>query len=277
MRSRSNRTISVIIVSDSTGETARTAVNAAVSQFSGVIAKYDVFPFVRGEADLDQLSDAQLREAELCAHTIVKPSLSARLHARCLASGTPGFALLDPLISNLSQILGATPSTSPGQQYTVDASYLNRIRALDFAIGHDDGLSLDHLMAADVVLTGVSRTSKTPTCIYLAYQGIKAANVPLILDRPPPQALQQTIAGGIPVIGLTASAVRLAQIRQTRLRTLGAGPTDDYSAREAIEAELVQARLFFERHQIPVIDVTRRSIEETAASVRHHLEKRSTT
>lgn len=225
-----------------------------------------------GRLDIAPLG-TDIAAAQLCAYTVVDPALRSRIVARCVAANTPSIALLDPLINGLGALLGATPSGRPGRQYNVDAGYFDRITALDFAIANDDGNTRDHLLSADVILTGVSRTSKTPTCVYLAYQGIKAANVPLTPSSPEPSALLEAISAGVPVIGLIASASRLMHIRQTRLNALDAHLIPEYSSREGIEDELVRARLFFERHALPVIDVTRRSIEETAASVRHYLSK----
>jgi [pyruvate, water dikinase]-phosphate phosphotransferase / [pyruvate, water dikinase] kinase len=158
-------------------------------------------------------------------------------------------------------------SERAGLQHRVSSEYFARISALDFATAHDDGALGRRLLQADVVLTGVSRTSKTPTCIYLAYRGIRAANVPLLPKSEPDPALFAAIEAGVPVIGLTASPTRLAQIRSQRLAAMGAGHAPDYADLGRIRGEVAEARLFFDRHEIPVIDVTTRSIEETAAAI----------
>lgn len=260
--------ISILLISDSTGETVSAAARAALSQFRGVDPTYELYPFVRTRADLDRIAPHVVARARLLAFTVVDPDLKAAIVDMAQQADLPCVPLLDPLLDGVARVLGLAPSTRPGQQYLVDTDYLDRITAIDFAISHDDGLTEDYLLSADVVLVGVSRTSKTPTCIYLAYQGIKAANVPLIPSQDPPDELMTAIKAGVPVIGLTASSARLTQVRQTRLRALGQPTGRDYSDRERIEEEIVAARLFFERHGLPVIDVTRRSIEETAASIR---------
>ena len=152
-------------------------------------------------------------------------------------------------------------------QHRLNNDYFDRIAALDFAIAYDDGAIGTRLGQADVILTGVSRTSKTPTCIYLAYRGIKAANMPLVPGAEPDPAFFQAMARGVPVIGLTASPSRLSQIRGQRLEAIGSTKTAEYAELDQIRGEVADARLFFEQHGIPVIDVTRRSIEETAAEV----------
>ena len=161
-------------------------------------------------------------------------------------------------------------------QHRITSVYFDRIAALDFAISHDDGALGDRLMQADVILTGVSRTSKTPTCIYLAHRGVKAANVPLVPKTTPDPAFIAAIGKGVPVIGLTASPARLSQIRSQRLEAIGSVQTADYAEIDAIRAEVADARIFFDRHDIPVIDVTRRSIEETAAEILALLRSRET-
>jgi len=177
----------------------------------------------------------------------------------------PCIGALDPLVSVLSWYLGAPLSTRVGAQYSLDTDYFNRMDALSYALGHDDGQGGQDLERADVVLVGVSRTSKTPTCIYLAHRGVRAANVPLVPTAQLPGAL--LALRGVPVVGLTVSPDRLVQLRRNRLR--GARETRDssYIDSDAVRIETIQARRLFERQGWPVIDVTRRSVEETAAAV----------
>ena len=260
--------LSVLLLSDSTGETIRAAAKAAFSQFDGLDITYDVHAFIRSRAHVDALGAQVFRNASILAFTVVDPQTKDRILALAAEHGLPCVSVLDPLLDGIARVLRRPPSTRPGGQYQVDNSYLDRVAAIDYAIAHDDGMSEEYLRGADVILTGVSRTSKTPTCIYLGYQGIKAANVPLILGQPPRPELLAAMEAGVPVVGLTASPGRLIQVRQTRLRALGNPKAEQYSDRARIEEELVAARLFFERHSLPVIDVTRRSIEETAASIR---------
>ena len=161
----------------------------------------------------------------------------------------------------------------PGQQYKVNQMYFQRINAVDFAMYTDDGQTGERLLSADVIIVGISRTSKTPTCIYLAYQGLRAANLPLFPNQEPPKSFFVALKRKIPVVGLIASLTRLKEIRSNRLEILGKKHLPDYIDTKKIQEELVYARLFFERHKIPVLDVTRRSVEETAAAVKQLIKK----
>ncbi len=266
--------LTVIMLSDSTGATVQNAGRAAICQFSGVDVSEQLFSFMRDKTEIDTLFDGAGSEADLVLYTVANPELKAAIEARTGALGIPAIGLIDPLVTQLSQILGQRPEARPGRQYTVDQTHIDRVKSIDFAISNDDGRTENALRESDVILTGVSRTSKTPTCIYLGYQGIKASNVPLIPYQPPPQDLIDAIDSGILVVGLIASASRLAQLRQTRLKSLGTTGHETYSDRAEIEEELIEAQLFFEKYRIPVIDVTRRSIEETSATIRNMLRDR---
>ncbi|NNU79095.1 kinase/pyrophosphorylase [Halovulum dunhuangense] len=265
------RILRVLLLSDSTGETVGSAARAAISQFSDVEAQFTVLPFLRSVDDIEAIPHATFEATDIIVFTLVDPRVVARANHRAERFGIPVISLLDPLLSGIAGVLRQEPARLPGQQYLMNSRYLDRVAAIDFAIAHDDGLSERHLLAADVILVGVSRTSKTPTCIYLGYQGIRAANVPLVPGQAPPPGLLAAIEAGIPVIGLTASAARIGQVRESRLSALGNPGIPAYSDPSRIEDELVFARLFFDRYKLPVIDVTRRSIEETAASIRHIL------
>ena len=262
----------ILLISDSTGETAQAAARAALTQFADADAKLEVVPFLRSLPDLDALPQQRLETAALLVLTVSDPVVREALERRAAAAGVPAISLLDPLVKSLARVLDQRPGARPGRQYRVDAAYMDRVSAIDYAVAHDDGATRDYLMRADVILVGVSRTSKTPTCIYLACQGVKAANVPIVPGVSTPDALHDAITAGIPAIGLTASAERLAQLRATRLTALGSPSGAGYTDRARIEEELVAARLFFDRHQLPAIDVTRRAIEETAATIRHYLD-----
>ncbi len=178
----------------------------------------------------------------------------------------PCIPALDPLVSALSRYLGAPLSTQVGAQYSLDADYFNRMDALNYAIGHDDGQGGQDLERADVILVGVSRTSKTPTSIYLAHRGVRAANVPLVTPAgqvPPKLAAIK----GVPIVALTLSPDRLLEIRRNRLKSLNERRESSYVDADAVRQEVIEARRLFERQGWPVIDVTRRSVEETAAAV----------
>lgn len=262
-----SKTFRIILLSDSTGETVTAGAAAVVSQFPDMELDIAMHPFVRSLSRVKTLLEG-VSGADLVIYTTMNVEISALIHDTCEWAGVPAVPLLDPLMQAFERLGGKPPSAQPGRQYSVDKTYLERVRAIDYAISHDDGLSADHLRQADVILVGVSRTSKTPTCIYLAYQGIRAANVPLVPDQDVPESFHAAIASGVPAIGLIASPTRLSQVRQYRLKSLGRPELVDYAETREIQGELTSARLFFEKHKLPVIDVTRRSIEETAAAVR---------
>ncbi|MEM6974086.1 MAG: pyruvate, water dikinase regulatory protein [Pseudomonadota bacterium] len=254
------------IISDSTGETGYAIAKAALARFDITAPVLSVSVFVRSDADLDA-AVTRLREQPGCVfYTLASAEHRARLMAEIARLDIPAISVLEGAIDTLSDFLGRPPLNEPGRQHRVNDAYFERISALDFAMANDDGALGPRLKSADVILTGVSRTSKTPTCIYLAYRGIRAANLPLVPGRSVPPAFMEAMASGVPVVGLVASPGRLSHVRGQRLEILGDRGLD-YADLERIQAELAEARLFFERHAIPVIDVTRRSIEETAASV----------
>ena len=264
----------LLLLSDATGSTLAAAVKAVLSQFPATEAQVTMHPFLRRPEDIAEIAEPAFASASAVIYTLVSPDLRAEVDRRAALHGIPTISLLDPVTQLLERLSASRPAAIPGSQYRVDDRYMDQIRAMDFAVSHDDGQALDRLLSADIILTGVSRTSKTPTCIYLGYQGVRAANVPLVPGQTHYPDLEEAHAAGVPVIGLTARAQRLSQVRKTRLRSLGSPELAAYSDIERIEEELVQARLFFDRLAIPVIDVSRRSIEETSAEVLRHLRGR---
>ncbi|MEM7667681.1 MAG: pyruvate, water dikinase regulatory protein [Pseudomonadota bacterium] len=266
----SPRVFRLLLISDSTGETVSTAVSAVLSQYRGRSVSTSIYPFRRAPEDVLALPRQIWAEADLIVFTLVRHDTRQALER--LAGPVPVVPLLDSLETALVALFGDAPRPEPGRQHQLGPDYQNRIGAIEFAMLHDDGLGLDDVAEADVILTGVSRTSKTPTCIYLAYQGLRAANVPLVPDCPEPEALERALAAGTPGVGLTVSAERLSEVRRARSDRLGQTGTA-YVDLAAIDQELMAAQLFFERHGLPVIDVTRRSIEETAASIRALLQR----
>lgn len=254
------------LISDSTGETLLALAEAGLALFSDAAFRVHTSVLVRSDQDLAAALASLRDHPGPVFFTLVNPAHRDRLAAAAAELGVEAIAALDPMIDVLSRHLGQAPARGVGMQHRLNDAYFSRISALDFAIAHDDGALGERLRAADVILTGVSRTSKTPTCIYLAYRGIKAANMPLVPGQEPDAAFFDAMSTGIPVIGLTASPNRLAQIREHRLEALG-DRSHDYADLDTIRDEVAAARLFFQRHGIPVIDVTRRSIEETAAEI----------
>jgi regulator of PEP synthase PpsR (kinase-PPPase family) len=268
------------LISDSTGETVTTVARAAVSQFEDVVPVEHVWFFVRTPAQLDKVLAVIEALPGVVLFTLVSPELRHLLQERCRAIGAPCVAVLDPAMTALTTLLGSAGRPQIGRQHAMDAGYFSRIEAMHFAMDHDDGQQLEELDAqADVVLVGVSRTSKTPTCVYLANRGVKAANVPLVpgLER---LEILESLRRPL-VVGLTINPDALVEIRRTRQRMLGLNPGDrgrfggDYADVARVRQELVEARRLFARMGWPEIDVTRRSVEETAAAVYQMLQARA--
>jgi [pyruvate, water dikinase]-phosphate phosphotransferase / [pyruvate, water dikinase] kinase len=254
------------LVSDATGETLTTVARAATAQYTKIFPVEHVYPLVRTQKQLDRVLDEIEESPGIVLYTLLEEELVQRLENRCRELGLPSLSILGPVLQLLQSYLGTETSHRIGAQHVLNAEYFKRIDALNFTMLHDDGQHLEGLQDADVVLVGVSRTSKTPTSIYLANRGIKTGNVPLVpgisLSRHV-EELSQPL-----VVGLYASPERIVQIRQNRLLGLKAHHDDDqYIDRKAVAEEVVFSRKLCARHNWPSIDVTRRSIEETAAAV----------
>ncbi|CAM3314252.1 pyruvate, water dikinase regulatory protein [Asticcacaulis taihuensis] len=255
----------VHLVSDSTGETLNALAKAAAARFEGILPIEHIYVLIRSEKQLERALVEIESFPGIVLHTMVDMELRTALEARCRELDMPAIGVLDPLVVAFSRHLGAAVSKRVGAQHNLDNEYFERIEALNYAIAHDDGAAADRVKNADVVLVGVSRTSKTPTCIYLAHRGIKAANIPLVPGRGLPEELDDM---NIPlVVGLIASPERLISIRKNRLLTLNDDRPSSYTDTEAVRQEIIAARRLFERKGWPVIDVTRRSIEETSATI----------
>ena len=254
------------LVSDATGETLITIARAAAAQYSMVAPIEHIFPLVRTEKQLERVITEIEAAPGIVLYTMLDRTLADRLEAKCREFSLPCMSILDPVLAMFQSYLGAESTKRVGAQHTLNADYFKRIDALNYTMLHDDGQHTDDLEHADVVLTGVSRTSKTPTSIYLANRGVKTANVPLVPNTPVPPQLE---ALKVPlVVGLFASPERIVQIRQNRLLGLNAHRDDDlYVDRQAVAEEIAFSRRLCARHNWPIIDVTRRSIEETAAAV----------
>ncbi len=261
------------LVSDSTGETLITVARAAAAQYESVMAIEHLYPLVRTQKQLERVI-SEIEEAPgIVLYTLLEPVLTERLEAKCRDIGVPCLSVLGPVLRLLQAYLGAEVTPRVGAQHTLNADYFKRIDALNYTMLHDDGQYTDDLEQADLVLIGVSRTSKTPTSIYLANRGIKTANYPLVPGIPIPPQLER-LKNPL-VVGLVATAERIVQIRQNRLLGLRAtSENNPYVDQQAVAEEVAFSRRLCARHGWPVIDVTRRSIEETAAAVMALLNER---
>jgi [pyruvate, water dikinase]-phosphate phosphotransferase / [pyruvate, water dikinase] kinase len=255
----------VHLLSDSTGETLETIAKAGLALFDGVETVKHFWPMVRSEGHLDRVMLEIAQRPGLVLYTLVNNEVRRRLETRCHALGLPAVAALDPVVDALSRLLGQEAIARPGRQHILDAAYFARVDAIQFTIAHDDGIAAEDWEEADIVLAGVSRTSKTPTSIYLANRGYKVSNIPIVVESPPPVSLF-TLKHPL-VVGLTTSPERLVQVRRNRLLSLNQSPETAYVDQEVVSAEIAFARRMFSDNGWPVIDVTRRSIEETAAAI----------
>jgi regulator of PEP synthase PpsR (kinase-PPPase family) len=261
------------LVSDATGETLNAIAKAALAQFEGVVVQEHYYTLVRSQVQLERALAHITTQPGLVLFTLVNPILRDGLLTRCSELGVPSLDVLEGPIAVMKKFLGAAETHKPGGQHELDQRYLERIEALNFTIQHDDGQALDTLQDAEVVLVGASRTSKTPTCIYLAIRGLRAANVPLVPGVELPAALLR--AKKPLIVGLWASPDRLVQVRKNRLSTLGEARETDYVDVDKVRVEVAATRKVFERYDWPAIDVSRRSVEETAAAVLNLLAERA--
>ncbi|MDB5661870.1 MAG: synthetase regulatory protein [Sphingomonas bacterium] len=253
------------LLSDSTGETLENIAKAGLAQFDGVETIKHFWPMVRSEGHLDRVLLEIAQRPGLVIYTLVNAEVRRKLEMRCHALGLSTVAPLDPVTEALSRLLGQQAKARPGRQHILDAAYFARVEAIQFTIAHDDGIGAEDWEEADILLAGVSRSSKTPTAIYLANRGYSVANIPLVVEAPPPPSLFRLKHPLI--VGLTTSPDRLIQIRRNRLLSLNQAPETAYVDQAAVATELAFARRIFSDHGWPVIDVTRRSIEETAAAI----------
>jgi hypothetical protein len=267
-----NHRINLHLVSDATGETLNAIARATTVQFEHADIIYHRWSLIRTRFQLRKVLEGIEQEPGPVLSTLVDRALRSELETTCVRLNVPVVNVLDPVMNLLQESIGEQASARPGRQYALNADYFHRIDAMHYVLAHDDGQAAAGLAEAEVILVGVSRSSKTPTCFYLANRGIKAANVPLVPNLPVPADLEKPHC---PVIGLTLDAAALIEIRRFRLRLIAAGAqtgavrqtTTEYIDEESVRTELLWARRLCNSRGWPVIDVTRRSIEETAATV----------
>ena len=256
----------IYLFSDATGETVERIVRAALFQFRDQDIRLHRFNKLLSREDVIRSLDEASRQPGIIIYTLVNPALAELVRTEAEAHGMEMIDLITPLLYKLANFLGTAPKEEPGLQYQIDSEYLKRVEAVNFTVKHDDGQELRNLCKADIVLVGVSRSSKTPLSMYLAHKGYKVANVPLVKDLPVPAELDQVDADR--VVGLTIDARRLIEIRSSRLRHLRQPPRGSYADYEHVEEELEFCRRLYRRHpRWMVIDVTNKSVEESAAEI----------
>jgi len=254
------------LVSDSTGETLITVARAVAAQYANVTPVEHVYPLVRTSKQLDRVLMEIEESPGIVLYTLLDKELIGKLEGKCREFNIPYLSILGPVLGLFQAYLGATESHRIGAQHTLNSEYFKRIDALNYTMLHDDGQHTEGLEDADVVLVGVSRTSKTPTSIYLANRGIRTANVPLVPGIPLPHQLE-TLKKPL-VVSLHATPARLIQVRQNRLLSMGAAPAnEEYIDKQAVADEVAHARRLSAKFSWAQLDVTRRSIEETAAAI----------
>lgn len=254
----------VHLVSDSTGDTLEHMTKSAMVQFEGVRIKKHLWPLIRTPMQMERVMEDISPFPGLVLYTLVNEDIRKTLKKCCKRMNLPSVSVLDPVVNALTNFLGQKASGRPGLQYTLDADYFDRMEAIQFSMAHDDGLSPDRLDLADVILVGVSRTSKTPTSIYLANRGLRTANVPFVPQCPMPLALDDPEKF---VVGFTIAPDQLIKIRTNRLESMNEPPTTAYVDPIEVREEIRDCRRYCNKRHWPIIDVTRRSIEETAARI----------
>ncbi len=261
------------LVSDSTGGTLNSLLNACLAQFEGIEANEHLWNLIRNERQLQKVIEGIKENPGPVLLTMVDEEMAKKLKKECRKLKVPITPILQPVIEGLSEYLGIESQAVPGLQHVLDEEYFARMDAMDFTLNHDDGQKTSEtLTQADVILVGVSRTSKTPTSIYLANRGIKTANVPMVPNIDLPDAVYNLTKPLF--IGLTASPDRLVEIRKNRLAQLGETKLTDYLDINKVEEEVRDARKLYSKMKWPVIDVTRRSVEETSAEILFLLARR---
>lgn len=252
-------------ISDSTGETLDVVARACLGQFSDVKVIEKRWSLVRNGEQIDYILSEIEKNPGFIIFTLVDDGLTEKLVYGCKKLQLPCVDLLNPVLGQLGNYLGIARGRRPGSQHVLDADYFSKIAALHFVLAHDDGQSMQDIDDADVVLMGVSRTTKTPTCIYLANRSIKAANVPIV---PGMTVSDEILKAKRPlIVGLTKDPRRLVQIRRQRLKLQGHLGQSDYVDFDAVAQEIREAKRLYAQNHWPVIDVTRKSVEETAATI----------
>ncbi len=263
----------IYALSDSIGETAELVARATASQFD--LSRFDIIrvPYINSVRQIEEVLKTAASTRSVVCHTLVSTKLRAAMAELAKEYDVATIDIMGPMIQAVQQATDLTPKLQPGLMHKLDQEYFRRVEAVEFAVKYDDGKNPWGIPKADVVLIGVSRTSKTPLAMYLAHKRLKVANVPLVPEVPPPQELFQMPS--YRVVGLIINPYKLNEIRAERLRTMGLGPDASYANIDRINEELEHAKRIMHRLHCPVIDVSNKAIEETANKVLEILQKGS--
>ena len=260
-------TYNIYLISDSTGETLERIFLAIKAQFKNFKYKTHFYSFTRTENQISKILEASGKNNNVIVlYTIVDNKLARHLSNECNLKNIPCFGILGDLIISFSKLLDQKALNVPSRQHVMDDEYYKKIEAIQFTMNHDDGNSVDDIEKSDIILLGVSRTSKTPTSIYLANKGMKISNVPLVNENSVPDILKKNPQKKC-VVGLTAEPDRLVDLRKNRMQSIKDNENTEYTNLETVRKEMEDARKLFQKYKWPSIDVTRKSVEETAASV----------
>jgi regulator of PEP synthase PpsR (kinase-PPPase family) len=259
------KTFHVYLVSDSTGETVSMVARACLVQFKNTEPIEHIWSMIRTQAQIKKVLKNIKANPGIVLYTMVDDNIRRGLEEGCREIKAPCIALLDPTVEAIGAYIGAEIHAKPGRQHAMNAEYFNRIEAMHFVLAYDDGQLIRNLDKAEIIVVGVSRTSKTPTCLYLANRGIRAANVPIVPGAPLPAELASMKEAFI--VGLTCNPKQLVYIRRNRLKSLNQDEQSDYIDSDMVAAEVKEAKQIFSEYSWPVIDVTRKSIEEVAANI----------
>ena len=260
-----NTLFHIHLVSDSTGETLQAMTNAALAQFKDISVKKHHWPLIRTSTQMTRVVEQINENPGLIMYTLVNKEIRSSLIDAAMDKNLVTLSVMDPVINLLGSFFGAKALRKPGLQHIMDTEYFERIDAVQYTMAHDDGQLPEDSEDADIIIVGVSRTSKTPTSIYLANKGFRTINIPFVPNCPLPDSLFKTSDKF--VVGLTTSPERLVHIRTNRLRSIKENEETDYTNIDLIKEEVVACKKLCAKNKWPVIDVTRRSIEETAAAI----------
>ena len=260
-------TYHIYLISDSTGETLERIFLAIKAQFKNFEYKTHFYSFTRTENQISKIIEASEKNSNsIVLYTIVENKLAKHLSNECNKKNIPCFGILGDLIISFSKLLDQKALNVPSRQHIMDDEYYKKIEAIQFTMNHDDGNSIDDIEKSDIILLGVSRTSKTPTSIYLANKGMKISNIPLVNENSVPDSLKKYPQKKC-VVGLTAEPDRLVDLRKNRMQSIQDNESTEYTNLDIVQKEMEDARKLFQKYKWPSIDVTRKSVEETAASV----------